>query len=731
MEPCECTVVVERVLSQLQKGCIFVARRDDGSPIRIKFSGQDKRPLPGDAFVVKGLLSPYRDRFGREVPQLDTKRMQRIAPPGALLGPWLERLPNIGATRAKRLLDAFGHDLMVVLCDASRMAEVAGLIEPGKPALAAKIAAQLYAAVALQAGADKVKVAEVEFLTFLEKVGVREQRVASQLWRFMSGTEAVGRLRRNPYLASSLVEWSIADKLGQRLLRDGAEACDFGEHPERLLGALSSVWREILSNGDTAATEECMKQLLAKRSVNPALALEVSDERGLLKRADGLLRAPGAAWLEDQVAKYLTAMESSQPTVSVPQGKALETLVSDAEYAVGMQLTQEQHAAVVSLLTMPVAALQGGAGVGKTTVMKVLATAWEFLGGQVVMGALAGKAALTLSRGASSLNRPRYAFTVARLIGMLQRQRMQHADPAVKRPESDIIFGNKVLLVIDEAGMLDTPSLRELLDLLPPGARILFAGDEGQLPPVGIGKIFHDLVTDGSRVAQLTKVLRQADDSAIPLVARAIRDGEVPTLTCWKGEPKGVYLVAPSELDAVQRRLRSRVELMVVAARRATVDYINESEANFARQGRPTRRLGPLATIAAGDPVVMTTNRYQDGLFNGLLGIVTAIDGTEVLIHWDGESEPRALPGKAEAEVELAYGITCHKAQGSSSQVLIAVVENSMLVTREWLYTAITRGRELVLLVGDETDIRRAVGCRTVRTTGFALRYSDVGCTTD
>lgn len=730
MEPSECTVVVERVLSQLQKGCIFVARREDGSPIRIKFSGQDTRPLPGDAFVAKGLLSTYRDRFGREVPQLDTKRMQRIAPPGALLGPWLERLPNIGITRAKRLLDAFGHDLMVVLCDASRMTEVAGLIEPGKPALAAKIAAQLYAAVALQVGADKVKIAEVEFLTFLEKVGVREQRVASQLWRFMAGTDAVSRLRRNPYIASTLVEWPIADKLGQRLLRDEAEACNLSEHPERLLGSLSSVWREILSNGDTAATEESIKQLLAKRSVSPTLALDVADERGLLKRANGLLRAPGAAWLEDQVAKSFAEMESNRPTVPVPEGKSLEILVSEAEYAVGMQLTQEQHAAVVSLLTMPVAALQGGAGVGKTTVMKVLATAWEFLGGHVVMGALAGKAALTLSRGASALNRPRYAFTVARLIGMLQRQRMQKADPAVKRPESDIIFGDKVLLVIDEAGMLDTPSLRELLDLLPLGARILFAGDEGQLPPVGIGKIFHDLVANGTRVARLTKVLRQAEDSAIPLVARAVRDGEVPSLNRWDGESKGVYLVAPSELDSVQRRLRNRVELMVVAARRATVDYINESESNSAWQGRPTRRLGPLATIAAGDPVVMTTNRYQDGLFNGLLGLVTTIDGPEVLVHWDGESEPRALPAKAEAEIELAYGITCHKAQGSSAQVLIAIVENSLLVTREWLYTAITRGRELVLLVGDEQDICRTVGRRTVRTTGFVLRHSNVGIAT-
>jgi exodeoxyribonuclease V alpha subunit len=721
-ENIECIVVVERVLSQMEGGCIFTGRRENGDIVRVKFAGRDTQPLPGDAFIVHGLLSPYRDRFGKSVPQIDSKRMKRAIAQGQLLGPWLQRMPNIGPGRAQRLLERFGHDLPEVLRDAKRMPEVCAVIDADRPALASRITAQLYAAMALETGAGNIRLAEVEFLTFLERLGIRESRIASQLWRFMAGADAVERLHRNPYVSASLMDWKHADRVGQRLLRSVDSNADLQRHPARLAGALSSVWRELLADGDTAVTDERLIALLEERAVDAQAALRYAEDNGLLRRVGPLVRVPGAAWLEDQVTAALATMEQRTSLISIPELDALNGLVLDAEAKVGMRLTEEQHAAVVKLLTMPVAALQGGAGVGKTTVMKVLATAWEAVGGDVVMGALAGKAALTLSRGASSHHQPRLAFTIARLIGMLERQGEQERTGTAKRPGSDVSFTANTLLVIDEAGMMDTPSLHRLLRLLPGGARILFAGDQGQLPPVGIGKVFHDLVDDGNRVARLTKVLRQAEDSAIPTVSALIREGKTPVLEQWRGESRGVYLVPMADLDAAQKRLRGNVELMVVAATRATVSDINETQSLKVRGSEtPTRRLGPLATVAVGDPVVTTANRYQDGLFNGLLGVVTSIDGPTVTILWDGESEARALPREAEGDIELAYAITCHKAQGSSAHAVLVVVERSALVTREWLYTAITRGRELVLLAGDVEGVEQAIVRRTLRLTGFAL----------
>ena len=723
MDPFDDTVVVERVLSQLERGCIFTGRLSDGQPIRVKFTGADTQPLPGDAFQVRGLINEHRDRFGKTVVQVNSKQMRRKVTPGNLIGPWLERLPNIGETRAKRLIAAFGHDLQTVLSDIGRASDVAKLIEPTKPALAAKINAQLYAAVATQAGADQMRSAEVAFLIFLETLGLQESRIAGQLWRFMAGFDAVDRLKRNPYVPACLMDWKPADRIGQRLLRAVNESADLQTHQSRLIGALNNVWREILSEGDTAATEDAVRGLLVKRGIDPNSTLRLAEENGSLRRLGALLRAPGAAWLEDQVTSALLAIENSGQTVLLPTGQAMESLVFDAELETGLTLTGEQHAAVVQLLTLPFAALQGGAGVGKTTVMKVLATCWERLGGDVVMGALAGKAALTLSKGASTSARPRLAYTIARLIGMAERQAKQSENPAFKRPVSDVDFTSKTLLVVDEAGMLDTPSLHKLLSLMPQGARMLLAGDEGQLPPVGIGRVFHDVVAEGSRVARLTKVLRQSAESDIPKVAAMVREGQNPDIRGWAGQEKGVYLVPAVQLETVQRQLRSKGELMVIGARRATVEAINENESLESRgTATPTRRLGPLATVAVGDPVVATTNRYQDGLFNGLLGVVDSIAGPEVAIRWDGEPEPRSLSQAAEADIELAYGITCHRAQGSSSHAVVIVVEASRLVTREWIYTAITRSRELVILVGDIEALTKGIARRTTRTTGFTLQ---------
>lgn len=194
------------------------------------------------------------------------------------------------------------------------MGEVATLIEPDKPALAAKIAAQVYAAVAVQAGADKVKASEVEFLTLLEKLGIRESRAANQLWRFMAGVDAADRLRRNPYVPASLMDWKLADRVGLRLLRAADESSDLQAHPARLLGALNSVWRELLNDGDTAAPQVRVEALLETRNVDPAAVIALADERGVLRRSGALLRVPGAAWLEDQVSAALSAIEGREPT---------------------------------------------------------------------------------------------------------------------------------------------------------------------------------------------------------------------------------------------------------------------------------------------------------------------------------------------------------------------------------------------------------------------------------
>lgn len=710
-------VTVSRVVSMINCGAIFVGQTSGGDQVRVRYLGRHEIPVVGDTFAVKGQWTNFTDKYHRTHRQVETKVMSRKAVVGDLLLPFLQRIPNIGPERANRLLRKYGHALVEALSDAARINEVAGVLEPAKPALAARIAAQLFAVMAEKSAADQVKLAEANFLVVLEKVGLREPHVARQLWRFCAGVDAIERLRRNPYLAAHLTSWKLADRVGKLLLRDELTNTNLDRHPARLLGALASVWRELLTEGDSAITEPALRQRLEERGVDPMLALSYAEDVGNLRRCGELVRVPGAAWIEEEVDRYLRLIEETPASLCLPDDQRLDKIIDDAERSCDLTLTGEQAAALRRVVFLPLAVLQGGAGVGKTTVMKILAYVWERLRGNVVFGALAGKAALQLSRGASSHKNPRLAHTLARLIGMLEQQTAYEDDPRNNR-RPDIEFNRKTLLVIDEAGMMDTPTFHQLLKLLPKGVRILLAGDDGQLFPVAFGKIFHDLVEEGSRVATLTQVLRQAEDSTIPLVARQIRNGETPQLSIWNDEAKGVFQIDEHCLNQLQRT----DDFMLIAARRNTVDDWNHAESAKRRdEHTQTRRLGPLATITIGDPVIITQNRYKHGLFNGLLGIVTDINGERVQIHFDGESEPRELPEEAEVDVELAYAITCHKAQGSSAATVVIMANDGGLVTREWLYTGLTRGRELVLFnLATGGTLAEGVARRMSRTTGFS-----------
>jgi exodeoxyribonuclease V alpha subunit len=252
-------------------------------------------------------------------------------------------------------------------------------------------------------------------------------------------------------------------------------------------------------------------------------------------------------------------------------------------------------------------------------------------------------------------------------------------------------------------------------------------GDEGQLPPVDIRKVYHDLVANGSRVSSLKEQRRQDRASPIPIAAKLVREGLVPEVPAWNGQHGGIFLArtrAPTTAQKVYETLSAiSSDVLVVAALEKTVVDFNELAAQACR---PVNchivSLSPSVHVAVGDPVVCTLNRYKIGLVNGLIGRVADTDDRgEVEILWDGETVPRALDREAYFDIELAYALTCHKAQGSAAKHVIVLVEKSGIVTREWLYSAITRSRETVVLVGNPVDIAAAVVRRENRVTSFRL----------
>ena len=346
---------------------------------------------------------------------------------------------------------------------------------------------------------------------------------------------------------------------------------------------------------------------------------------------------------------------------------------------------------MLKVMEHPVACLQGGAGVGKTYALKIVCDLYENLGGRVLLGALAGKAALRLARSTG-----RHAFTLARIIMQLaERERIETAlcDPGLDAPtaakfserlKSLVKIEDRTLVLLDEASMIDLPTVHALLRYMPEGARLLLTGDAAQLPPIGFGLVYHALVRDPHITANLTVIHRQSAESGIPEVSAAIRERRMPVFSEYKGVADGVSFV-PCELgllgDVVERIVLDlggySNGVLVVSPTKKGPGGVDALNARLHERLRPSRC--PADDIKGfnaqyytiGDPVMWLRNDYSRGLFNGLIGQVKSIpDNSEerwLDVLFDGESSPRRLQLDDLMDLTLAHAITCHKLQGSQS----------------------------------------------------------------
>jgi exodeoxyribonuclease V alpha subunit len=355
--------------------------------------------------------------------------------------------------------------------------------------------------------------------------------------------------------------------------------------------------------------------------------------------------------------------------------------------------------------------------------------------------ALAGKAALRLSRSTGRL-----AKTLTRTLAELAERdelEMALADPDTSESEAAKIqaklktlslITDKTLVVIDEASMVDLPTVHSVTKRLVAGSRLLLVGDEAQLPPIGFGLVFHKLVKDPSITLRLTQVHRQAAATGIPTAAAAIRSGGIPAFSEFAGPASGISFIdadlagiAPA-LDGVIAQLGEPRDVLVVTATiadAAGVESINERfHRRYVTAGHAELTGFFGRRFSVGEPVIFGRNDYRAGLFNGLLGRVTAIDLAEhtVEVLFDGDTEPKTLGDEHLVDLDLAYAVTCHKCQGSSARRVVVPIYPSRVLDRSWLYTAITRAEQQVVLVGDRSVFGAVVAkppAAELRTTGL------------
>jgi exodeoxyribonuclease V alpha subunit len=377
-------------------------------------------------------------------------------------------------------------------------------------------------------------------------------------------------------------------------------------------------------------------------------------------------------------------------------------------------LNARQREAVEATLTAPVLALTGGPGTGKTTTVRAMVTLQRASGQTVLLAAPTGRAAKRLNE---ATKHP--ASTIHRLLEIDPRT----GDFA--RGEGNPLACDA--LVVDEASMLDVELARDVVAALPAGARLVLVGDVDQLPSVGPGAVLADVIASGVvEVVRLSRIFRQASRSLIVENAHRIRDGELPDV----GEaPKGAdfYFFERAEPERVAETVEALVTERI--PRGFGLDPIDDVQVLTPMHKGPLgaaalnaalqARLAPAGasvtrgarTFRVGDKVMQTRNDYDRDVWNGDLGRITTIDDAErrVVVRIDGRDV--VYDEDDLDDLVLAYATTVHKSQGSEYPCVVVPVhtQHFVMLRRNLLYTAVTRGKRLVILVGTRRALEIAV----------------------
>lgn len=613
---------------------------------------------------------------------------------------------GVGQVKARKLWDAFGERLYHHL-DAGNVGELATVLTP-------ESASQVVAAWS-QHGDSRT-------LQWLQAQGF-DLALGRKVLQFF-GPETARKLEEDPYrLLSFCATWRQTDVLAR---------AHFGvavDDPRRLQGAIEEACYRVFAAGHTSMLSSKLMDVLQGilgaqtktfrwRSLIPTALSQGLYNGSFVVGLHGV-QTLGAMVMEREVAQAVAdRLKARAPALMSPDD--VDELLLAYEKAEGIELNPQQWEAVHLAAAKPFVLITGGAGVGKTTVLKALYDVYDRACIAVTQLALAGRAAKRMQE---ATGRP--ASTIANFL----------------RSWKEGSFDDRTVVVVDEASMVDIITMSRLSELLGPAPRLVLVGDPVQLMPVGPGLVLHALVqVPQVPVAQLTVVKRYG--GAIEAAAASIREGRWPELP--SDLDAAIAFIACSERPAtsaeasipetVLRLYRQDPEnTQVLCAQRNGVDGtkgLNALCQSVLTAGAKAvqvwdERHDAYARVGfhLGDPVLCTRNLWDRGLQNGSLGVVVQVDDeprmltnedgveTGLALAWadwdDGVRRP--IVEEMLDDLELGYAITVHKAQGSQWPRVIVPLTGHRLLDRTLVYTAVTRAQRQVLLVGDEAAAKAAV----------------------
>lgn len=623
-------------------------------------------------------------------------------------------IEGVGPVTAKRLVEKFGADTLdIIEYNPERLTEVEGIGERK-------------AAVIAEAFQEQRELRNV--MVFLQTYGISPGNSIKIYKKY--GQNAVNLIKENPYRLTVDVfgiGFKTADSIARNLGIDKTSRY-------RLMAGIKYVLTEYSgSGGHTYIPSEVLiekgmellgvdRDLLEESCISLALNKEIVMEN-----------------IEDTTAVYLMPFYYSELGVSkrilelLSSGTDelkvdIEEEIKEYEAETGIELARQQKDAIRCAIKNGVAIITGGPGTGKTTIIKCIINIMEKKGKSVSLAAPTGRAAKRMTEATA-----REARTMHRLLEMGYAEGQDNM--VFLKDDSDPIDSD--VIIIDEASMVDILLMNNLLKAIVPGTRLIIVGDVDQLPSVGAGNVLRDLIdSELIPVVRLTEIFRQSQESLIIVNAHRINKGDIPYLN---EKDKDFFFIGASSqeetlkimLELVKKRIPEFKEgcdpqkyIQVLTPMRKGSCGVNnmnlrlQAILNPPSPDKDEKKVRDYV-LRTGDKVMQIKNNYNmkwdratgngesegQGVFNGDLGYIEYIDNEDSRLSVVFDDDRTAVYDFTNCdELELAYAVTIHKSQGSEFPVVVmpAVWGPPMLMTRNLLYTGITRAKELVVIVGSK-----------------------------